>query len=55
MRRKMLEVMDRNGDGLIDYKEHMKHSTSPEGLNDGGWEVRNFRHLVGDCYGFLRI
>ncbi|VDK24172.1 unnamed protein product, partial [Taenia asiatica] len=38
MRRKMLEVMDRNGDGLIDYKEHMKHSTSPEGMNDGGWE-----------------
>ncbi|VDM21627.1 unnamed protein product [Hydatigera taeniaeformis] len=38
MRRKMLEVMDRNGDGLIDYKEHMKHSTSPDGMNDGGWE-----------------
>ncbi|CDS43221.1 EF hand domain containing protein [Echinococcus multilocularis] len=38
MRRKMLEVMDRNGDGLIDYKEHMKHSTSPEGMNDSGWE-----------------
>ncbi|KAL5109128.1 Nucleobindin-1 [Taenia crassiceps] len=38
MRRKMLEVIDHNGDGLIDYKEHMKHSTSPEGMNDGGWE-----------------
>ena len=39
MRKKLLEVMDTNGDGSIDYKEHMDHSASFEGMNDRGWEV----------------
>lgn len=34
-----MKSVDKNQDGLIDYKEHMDYMNSTEAINDEGWEV----------------
>ncbi|KAM7535179.1 hypothetical protein Aperf_G00000100991 [Anoplocephala perfoliata] len=38
MRRNLIKSMDKDGDGLISYKEHMDFADSIDGINDDGWE-----------------